>query len=615
MRGRSLAGATARSQHRAVNPPELLLPPPVVARLRALLEAVPAAKLRGHREELPGGFTRPDVIRAHLATLLDRPDRWPEWLPELLGPQLPCGGLVVMTSEKALSILQVYLRETVGDVEWAAALVLDGRPGAWSLLHELLARPDFGREPTEFGRQQYAEYVLGHFLTKVLPDWKPPAPPGAPAPAEAASPEPDNEDLRTEIERLRQENAQLRVAVDNPNEHQRRRLRDLEKRLRAEFAAERRPLDEQIAKLSAEVAGFTSAREAASTEANQARADAERLAAELAQVRASVGEQVERRLAAEQFAWLHAVRATEHEAATAAASADELLAGVEAVLARQEEQDRHAGNRRRLRETLARLETAVRQIEAAQADALLPLPALAAQRAAVQQKIAELRVSLGSAGTEPSPAMHGLRSAMSRANAAEDFDRLEALLRDLQEIRLLSPTEAEALARELEPRRAAWLARGGFRESVRAQLLRRLREGRPLHVFVDGYNVTRLLPGLVPAGASLPEARRRLNTAVQALVGRHPGLRATVVYDSPEAMVQEAGPRFTLEFSGGGHGHDRADRRIQELLDEQLAGCPDLDCWVVSDDNAVRRDALHRAATFLRVDDFGVWLHNEGVII
>lgn len=591
-----------------MNPPELILPPPVVARLRELLVAVPAAELRAHREDLPGGFIKPEAIRTHLAGLLGRPDRWPEWLADLLGPQLPCAVPLRMTTEAALSFLQDSLQAAVGDVEWAAALVLDGRPEARRLLDALLARPDFGRAPTEEGRQRYVEHVQGRLLTEVLPDWKPPAQ------AVAQAPGPDNQALHAELGRLREENARLRAAVDNPNEHQRRRLRDLENRLRKEFAAERQPLDQRIAGLSAQSAEAAAARETSRAELAQARAEIGRLAAELAQARAAVAEQVERRLATEQFAWLRAARDTECEADTAAACADELLAGVEAVLARQAEQDRHAGNRRRLRETLARLEAATARLEVAQADALLPLPELAARRDAVRGKIAEIRARLGDAGAEPSPAMHGLRSAMSRANAAGDFDRLDALLRELRAIRVLSPAETEALARELEPRRAAFLARGSLVEPIRASLRRRLRAGRPLRLFVDGYNVTRLLPGLVPEGACLPEARRRLNDAVKALVGRHAGLDATVVYDSPEAAVDKVCPRFTLDFSGGGHGPDRADRRIQDLLDAQLATAPELDCWVVSDDHAVRRDALRRAATFLRVDDFGVWLREEGFL-
>jgi hypothetical protein len=599
-----------------VNLPERILPPSVVARLRELLAAVPAAELRGHREDLPGGFTKPEAIRAHLAGILDRPERWPDWLADLLLPGLPCGRLVLATAEAALVILELYLPAALGDAEWAAALVLDGRPEAWRLLDDLLARPDFGRAATEEGRTLYAEYVLGSFLAEVLPDWRPPAPPG-PAdstPTVAASTRPDTGNLRAELAALREENARLRAAADNPNEHQRRRLRDLEQRLRAEFAAERQPLEERIAGLSARLETDAAARAAAGAELATARTEAERVAAELTRARAAVGEEVERRLAGEQFAWLRAARDTEREAGTAAAADDELLAGVEAALARQAEQDRHAGNRRRLRETLARLEAAASRLEAALADALLPLPELAARRDAVLQRAAEIRRALGLAGGGPAPAMHALRSAMSRANAAEDFDRLAALLRDVRGLGLLSAAEAATLEGELEPRRAAFLARGGLRESVRARLLGRLREGRPLHVFMDGYNVTRLLPGLVPDGASLPEARRRLNDAVQALVGRHPGLRATVVYDSPEAAVQAVGPRFTLEFSGGGHGPDRADNRIQELLDAQLAAAPDLDCWVVSDDHAVRRDALRWAATFLRLDDLGFWLRAEGVL-
>lgn len=588
-----------------MNPPELILPPAVVARLRELLAAVPAAELRERRGELPGGFTKPEAIRAHLAGLLDRPERWPFWLSELLLAQLPCAGMVLRTAEAALPVLGLYLPSAVGDAEWAAALVLDGRPEAQGLLRDALARPDFGRAPTEEGRTRYAEFALGSFLTEVLPDWQPPQPAAAPV---------DADGIGQELERLRTENAELRAAVQHPNEHQRRRLRDQEERLRAEFAAERRPLDEQIARLSSEVTEFTSARDAASSEIAQARADVERLSAELALARAAVGEEVERRLADAQFAWLRAVRATEQQADSTAAATDELLADVEAVLAQQAGQDRHAGNRRRLREDLARLEAAVAHLEAAQTDALLPLPALAARRDAVLQRAAEIRTSLGLAGGGPAPAVRALRSAMSRANAAEDFDRLTALLRDVRALGLLSAAEAEALDRELGPRHAAFIAHGGLRESVRTRLLGRLRGGRPLQVLIDGYNVTKLLPGLVPDGSFLPEARRRLNDAVKALVGRHPGLRVTVVYDSPEAAAQEVCPRFTLEFSGGGHGPDRADRRIQELLDAQLAADPDLGCWVVSDDNAVRRDALRWAATFLRLDDFGFWLRAEGIL-
>ncbi|MFN0066332.1 MAG: hypothetical protein ACKVYV_01730 [Limisphaerales bacterium] len=591
-----------------MNPPELILPAAVVARLRELLAAAPASELRGHREDLPGGFTKPEAIRSHLAGMLGRPDRWPEWLPEMLGPHLPGGALVQMTCETALPLLQLHLPEAVGEVAWAAALVLDGRPGARRLLDDLLARPDFGREPTEDGRLRYAEYVLGSFLTAVLPDWKPAQPDAAAVPENA-------EGGGQELERLRAENARLKAAADNPNEHQRRRLRDSEDRLRGEFATERRALDEQVSDLSTQVGKLVLARDAAAGGLAAARTEAERLSAELARARAAVGEEVERRLADAQFAWLRAAHETEQRSNSAAAATDELLAGVEAVLTRQAEQDRHAGNRRRMREDLARLEAAVTRIEAAQADALLPLPQLAALRDALLAHIAKNRRTLGVADDAPSPAVRALRSATSRANAAEDFGRLTALRRELWGLGLLSDAEAAALDAELEPRHAAFLVSGVRRESVRAGLLRGLREGRPLLVFVDGYNVTKLLPGLVPDGASLPGARRRLNDAVEALVGRHPGLRATVVYDSPEAAVQEVCPRFTLEFSGGGHGPDRADRRIQELLDAQLAADPNLGCWVVSNDNAVRRDALRWAATFLRLDDFGVWLRDEGILI
>ncbi len=334
----------------------------------------------------------------------------------------------------------------------------------------------------------------------------------------------------------------------------------------------RRQLDERAQELRA----ARTQSDAAQAEARALRRRAATAESDLARDRAhaelQVQSLVETRLAQEFAGWLSAPRARLAEAAAADSPADTLLRRATAALAAQAQADRVSGQRAHLHERLERLEAALKRGRDALANALRPLPELAAVVRELETESVQLRhlLDLDSA----SPLRQTLAAALNNAPSGQ-LAELRALVERLAALGALEPAE-QALLDATARRRLAALTlaagppvvdRDGAGDTP-AGLLRAALAGRaPAILLVDGHNTLFSLQAryLPPQLHGLPDrvARARLVNDLVAMAAERPVCRVWVVFDGPRQSDSSPAPNVRVSYSGG-TGEHRADRLLAD---------------------------------------------------
>lgn len=324
---------------------------------------------------------------------------------------------------------------------------------------------------------------------------------------------------------------------------------------------------------------------------------------------------VELALAQEFHGWLSQARAAERDAQRLDPQAD-LLAQAEAALRKQNETDRHSGNRAVLAERRNQVEQTLATVRAALRNALRPTADLLAAEDALAAESLRLEHLLDP--DAPATPLESALAAQFQAVRDNDLPRLRELPDVLASLHLL---DASALARlhTAFQRRVSALEALGVPPSPQtaamppaAALLARALAGQtPAILLLDGHNVLFGLPSRYnPArGASLTEAekRQRLACDVAHLAGPNPALRAWIVFDGPTRQDTQAAPNVRVTYSGG-QGEHRADGVLLDNIRFFISASPETPILLVSNDQDLCANARRLGAVDLPVLDFGAFI-------
>jgi predicted RNA-binding protein with PIN domain len=93
----------------------------------------------------------------------------------------------------------------------------------------------------------------------------------------------------------------------------------------------------------------------------------------------------------------------------------------------------------------------------------------------------------------------------------------------------------------------------------------------------------------------------------RSLLAGRANLRVRICFDAPQHETVVVGPNLEIEYSGG-QGEHRADERIGAHVAWRRPEELDQKWYVVTDDRAVRRQAVKNGARYVPADLFAVLL-------
>ena len=342
----------------------------------------------------------------------------------------------------------------------------------------------------------------------------------------------------------------------------------------------------------------------------------EEVAAELARETARREERliaaVDLALAKEFHGWLADARAVESEAQEGRGG-DDLLARAEAALTRQCEIDRHSGNRAKLGQRLAALESAHGRVAETLRTALRQSPELKQVERELTAEIGRLRQTLGCAA-EADPIE---RALIDRIHAAHDNELPEwrTLPGRLASAGVLSGNALAHVRKAFQKRFAAIEALGVLpdpgtevKRNTVSVLGRALAGQMSAILLVDGHNALFGLPTRYnpPRGGSVSETekRDRLVGDIVRVLTPNPASRAWVVFDGATRTDTQAAPNVRVTYSGG-VGEHRADGVLLDNIRFFKGSDPEMTVLLVSNDADLCRSAVRLGAQVVPVLELG----------
>jgi flagellar biosynthesis GTPase FlhF len=611
---------------------EFTVPEAVVLEYRRLVESLDEDLLVEFAREHPAmasGFRLNRAAAPRIRKLIMQEvtagHKAPDALLELLqGVDEVSWGLEPLEAEVVASVADA-MAAVIGPERFAAAALMDPR----EIVHEvgvvIAQNPDAYREVTEDHRETIRSLLLdvthpfvGLMRSEIELEKGGGPELDGPGSAEAGPTEmedPGDEAFRTalldSIRELEEENAALRTELSDRGVKA-RQLKAVEDKLRQ--------VQEQHAALEKERDGVR--RQADETRARVERSERERdvARAELERLQAQFAEDVERRAAEKQRAELHAwvgEAAAAEAAAQSPAAAGDLLLRVASALTRQREQDRHSGNVAQVRQRLDRLRKALGEVRDAAAQAVRPLPELAALEQELDREIRPLVPIVESQPARPSPVATALAA---RINAAPDgeIEEVGALLNGMADAEFLSSAEADALYRLYHRRLDVLYLAAGPKVLAAAsepdpfwRMQRAFGGGERMALLIDGHNVLFLLDELFgnvyEDGQPRTRARQRLADLTVRLTGGHPECETTLFFDGPQEAHSAAAPNVKIVYSGG-QGDNRADDAIIRQLKYYRTEPRPRPRVVVTDDMELRRRVRDTGAAVMPVRQLGALL-------
>jgi hypothetical protein len=591
-----------------------LLPPELNRRLVELLEDIPETQLeQAGREFLSGGFTRAAAIRKRLATLIQGEAALPPWLEEMLLDFIPGKSLVETLSTTFLGKMVGPLADAIGREDLLLSLLTDLREPVKSTGRDGLRTLHLKHDPDA---QKLARDLLADLLDiRVLnpldltvdfpEDWTEqsgPAPTSVPAETwnekDLSAPLPSSEKLQAEQQ---QKIEKLERYLHDEKRRGKERQKEFEEQHKAEqgrWLAEKDALRDRLAKTEAQRDALQS--QIQQLEANQA---------------AAIRKGVEEETSFLVRPWLNEPARVEQAVQETHGVIEDLLARAERAIQMQAGQDRHTGNRLELQRRLADLRQARNRLADAQRHAIQPLAELGRVTAGLDAEIARVERILGE-GIEEDSLAGRIMARISQANEAAQLRVVSDLLKVLGENELLPERDHRSLYEILFRKFSLLEERSGHdaaeEETDEGWSLRRLLlQNRGAVVLIDGHNTLfcleetfgRFFENEHPGSA----ARDALTRSVAKLVENSDQVETVIVFDGPDMQTGAVAKNVRIEYSGG-TGKNRADERIAAELRFKSLERSAKRCFVVSNDKAVRQDALRYAARFVPVEAFAVLL-------
>jgi predicted RNA-binding protein with PIN domain len=528
------------------------------------VDDLPAETVRLLAADIPGGFTKIDAIRTAWKRTMKGFQRMPDWLAqELRGCLGPSSALGLLDAGRIPEVLPL-LREVTGADRVSVALWLDSRAEVQALAQAAPGEPPASAEPGS--RRRWVDFVECHLLRPLGCSWKDSsawlaAEAARPTPAEPASPKPELDRLRKQLEEARLRFAREKAELESRAVAERTAAADLARKLETE----RDVLHREIQRLQADF------HQAVRREAREA-------------LDARIGH------------WLHQAETEAADLADATPAFEDLVRHVDQTLQRQAEVDRRQGNRAQLRRQLEQLRQRLDALDAATVEALDPLPALVRTRERLAEAIRVRETRLGETHRLLGVARE-LAVAIHHAGTDQRLAQLGKLATDLTAAQAL-PAEAAAELNALADQRRAILAapelvRGHSGKRVPTTAAELLGGKGVAVVLIDAYNVIGEAGdalGLSSAASRLPSSLDGLLSRLRQFASTRTGLEFLVLVDSPRADTRSLAPNLRVHYSGG-QGPDRADAILEGQLRHLRTRGERRPVLVVSNDAEVRRSA------------------------
>ena len=309
----------------------------------------------------------------------------------------------------------------------------------------------------------------------------------------------------------------------------------------------------------------------------------------------------------------------------AQAPADEPLQAARRVLDEQRQLDRRHGLRSALRDEHEACAVALRQLQDAQRDAMVPHPGLPGAIERLRERMRRIDRQLERSAPVPAvgTTLQRLSARLAEATTLEQVSRLRRTLLHCEALDLFDDAELDAAYRLIDEATSRAYARAEADPATRRlaenlagvplHALRRALAGRrACELVIDGHNVLHKLHRQLgerarASGPGSAEARTALIESVCSLGARHPGLHLHLWFDSsmPEDLTLRG--NVGVHYSGG-QGQDRADRQIVAHLEFLARERPGTLAAVVSADGEIVAAAEQAGALVLAPHEFGGWL-------
>ena len=404
----------------------------------------------------------------------------------------------------------------------------------------------------------------------------------------------------------------------------------LEDRLRQLQTENRRlkGVDDRLARITTKLATceteLTDAREkirSAATLLKQRQIELETIQSELKREQTQRDERLraalELALATEFHGWLAQACALEQCVEKQSQVHEDLLIQAESALKKQQERDRHSGNRALLRVRLEHLTAAYTRVRQALCEALHQTPELKRLEPLLGHEIESLKHLL-----DPTPAVTPLEDALLiRIHNAEENDlpRVCELPQQLADLHILDAPALDRLQLAFQKRLMATHAtvlppdpRMQVRNPSVALLSRALCGQCPAILLIDGHNLLFGLPTRYnpTRGRSRTEAEKRdlLTADIVRLISPMPSIRVWIIFDGPTRSDTQAAPNVRVTYSGG-EGEHRADKVLLDNVRFFKSSAPDLAVILVSNDRDLCLAARRLGACDLPVLEFGAFFH------
>ena len=488
--------------------------------------------------------------------------------------------LIDVLSEKALQQGLPALLDHFGRVPILTSMLLDGRDSVRKMAHEELAKPIKDAVKTKLQEQDTFKQrfkPLIDILRPVLQD----APYQAPAPRTSVS------TAKITAPALSKEQQERDILASTP-------YRQLQKERNA-LVAEREKLQTLNTKLATDLAGQTTRSNDLSSE----------LGALQSQWRTSIAQGIADGLQHRLAPWL----APTESLANNLPASQNALERAQQALTRQAQQDKRYGTRAQVTEELAKARSLLAELQAAQQEALRPLPQLVNEIRVLATHIGTTEARLNETSLQSqAPQLRALAQTLSTLH---DIDALQNHKKALERT-MLAETWSLHLCQQaysLIDRQAMAIYAEHHPDpkdtpppvTPTQHLIDCLHHARPCRLLIDGHN---LLPKVKPLiGANYfktgqgptAQARALLIERVKTLTDLHPLLQADIWFDSPDDQNWSETDNLRVWFSGG-QGSDRADGRILESLQSEIYRGTETTRLVVTEDRELLAQAQGKGA-------------------
>ena len=378
-------------------------------------------------------------------------------------------------------------------------------------------------------------------------------------------------------------------------------------------------LDETLETLRKKLDISESARAQAARESETFRLELER---EVVHRDERIRAMVELKTAREFYGWVGHASVVEAEALRG--SSDDVVERALDALRRQEQTDRHSGNRGILSERLERLDALHRQVVGMLEGAIHVVPELTVSEKQLRAERDKIRALL----EEPcDPALsEPWKRVLAETAAIADVPKLEQIRRlpdSLESLGVVDKDTADALRQIWYRRAAALQATGAFvdkdalaeyeasRSAVIAKFEGALAGCGPTILMIDGHNVLFGIPGRYSAvrgrARSDAEKREMLVKDAARLLEAVPTVRGWIVFDGATRTDASATSNVQVSFSGG-KGEHRADKVLLDQIRFFRSRENPPAVFLVSNDNGLCGAARKLGADTLAVHQFASFL-------